>query len=282
MILEYPKLAGIYKLTCLSNNKVYIGKTINIKRRINDHRKSKIIPNKKYKIAHAIVKYGWDSFTVEILDVFENFIKSNPDHNQQLLDTETKFIEMFDSTNNDKGYNICKHSTDRTGHICSDESRERMSIAQKKVVRVFGEVERKRLSDIRLGKKMSDEAKEKIRQSSLGRKHSEESKEKMSKQRKGRKATHVVSEETKDKMRASRIGKPCSEDTKRKIGLSNKGKIRSDEWKVNMSNIKKGIPCSEEAKVKISIANTGRKCSEETKEKIRQSKNRKVEIQNDN
>jgi group I intron endonuclease len=282
MILEYPKAAGIYKLTCLTNNKVYIGKTINIKRRINDHRKSKIIPNKKYKIAHAIVKYGWDSFTVEILDVFENFIKSNPEHNQQLLDTETKFIEMFDTTNNEKGYNICKHSTDRTGHICSEESKLKMSQAQKKVIRIFDDEKREQLRQCRLGKKMSDDAKEKIRNHRLGKKHSENSKEKMSIQRKGRITTHIVSEETRKKMSAARLGRLCSEETRKKISMKNKGKKRTDEWKSNMSNLKKGVPCSEEAKAKISIANTGKKCSEETKEKIRQSKRERLEIKNDN
>jgi group I intron endonuclease len=256
MFLEYPKTAGIYKLTCLVNNKVYIGKTIDLKRRINDHKKSRIIPNRKFKIAYAIVKHGWESFVIEILETFEGFDKNNPDHNHKLLDKERKYIELLDTTDNEKGYNICKYSTDRTGHICSEESKKRMSEAQKRVIRIFDDERRQKLRDARLGKKMSEDAKDKIRQYRMGRKLSDESKNKLSVHRKGKKMSHIVSEETREKMSKSRLGRPCSEETKQKISMKNKGKKRTSE----MNNLRRGVPCSEE-----------------TKEKIRQSRRKNME-----
>ena len=42
---EYPNEAGIYKLTCMINNKVYIGKTVCLRQRINFHKNSYKNPN---------------------------------------------------------------------------------------------------------------------------------------------------------------------------------------------------------------------------------------------
>lgn len=39
----YPKAAGIYKLTCDNNGKIYIGKSINIRKRLESHKNCKNI-----------------------------------------------------------------------------------------------------------------------------------------------------------------------------------------------------------------------------------------------
>ena len=50
----------IYKLTCTITGKVYIGKTIDINRRMAQH--SKIISKYSHHLANAIKKYGIDNF----------------------------------------------------------------------------------------------------------------------------------------------------------------------------------------------------------------------------
>jgi group I intron endonuclease len=273
MQIEYPRVAAIYKLTCLKNGKVYIGKTIDLKRRINNHKNSRIIPNKKYMIASAIVKHGWDTFDVEILETFEYFNKMDKSHNDEILLKESVYIDTYQSTDNEKGYNICKHSTDRTGQICSEESKEKMSIAQKNVKRIMTDELREKYRINRLGKKMSEEAKEKISKASLGRRHTEESKKKMSIAKKGVKMTHVVSEETREKRRRALIGRSRPPEVIEKIRKGNTGKKLSEEHIKNMREAAKNRVYffSEETRKKISVANTGRKCSEETKEKIRKA-----------
>lgn len=217
--LEYSKEAGIYKLTCSDTGKVYIGKTINFSRRLKEHKNCEKQEIGKCYLQYVIMKHGWSSFTVDILETFENFDKLKD--NNALLERESFYINLFDSTNLDKGYNLCKYSSDRTGTICSDESKLKMSVAQRG--RIITEDHKDKLRKNRIGKSMSNESKEKIRQARIGKKHSKESKEKMSSQRKGR-VGYKVSEETKEKMRQAKIGRPCSEETKIKIGLANSKK----------------------------------------------------------
>ena len=55
----------IYKLTCTITGKVYIGKTIDINRRMAQH--SKITSKYSHHLANAIKKYGIDNFKEEII-----------------------------------------------------------------------------------------------------------------------------------------------------------------------------------------------------------------------
>lgn len=55
---------GIYKLTNLKNNKIYIGQSINIKNRWNQHKNIK----NNTVISRAIFKYGWDNFKKEVIE----------------------------------------------------------------------------------------------------------------------------------------------------------------------------------------------------------------------
>lgn len=86
-LIGYPKKAGIYKLTCV-NGKVYIGKSVNIFNRLRQHKNPKV----KYHLQNAILKYGWDSFTVEILEVYDKFDKEKD--NKFLLERESFYIEL--------------------------------------------------------------------------------------------------------------------------------------------------------------------------------------------
>ena len=91
----------VYKHTSPSN-KVYIGITYNPKRRWYDgngylHKRK----DGKYNqplFARAILKYGWENFTHEILT--DNLSK------EQACELEKKYIKEYDSTNSQKGYNI--------------------------------------------------------------------------------------------------------------------------------------------------------------------------------
>lgn len=238
---EYPKKAGIYKLTCVANGKIYVGKSVSLNKRLNRHKNCKCSKNNSF-IHNAILKYGWGSFEVEILEIFEDFNKLA--HNSILLEREAHYIQVFKSANKSKGYNICEYSNDCTGRTLTEEHKEKLRKAN-------------------IGKKMSEESIEKTRQANLGRKNSPETIEKIRLSRLGKKASNETkeklrnrrhSDETKEKMRQARLGKPRSEETKRKCRENNIGKKRS-----------------EETKEKIRQANLGKKRSDEVKERIRQT-----------
>jgi hypothetical protein len=258
----YPKEAGIYKLTCKNNGKIYIGKSINLHKRLNQHRYRENNTKGRWYLENAIIKHGWNSFDVEILEIFENFDKSK--NNIELLELETFYIKKYNSANKDIGYNIQKHSGDGAGvpkKPFSEEHRAKLRIARAKQIR--GPLSKERidkmrvprpkhiqdmLRTLRVGKTISEEHKQKISQCGLGRKNSPE---------------------TIEKMRNAKLGKKHTEEAKMKMSEAKKGK----------SNNLKGRKHSEETKMKMSESRRGKPSprlgvilSEETKEKIRQSK----------
>lgn len=221
-ITPHPKKAGVYKLTCINNGKIYIGKSYNIQQRLNRHKRDAEKIKNMGLFQRAIAKHGWDSFNIEILEILEDFDKSTD--GPILLEKEASYIRLYDSNNKKFGYNICEYSTDRTGHKCSDETRKKMSIS-------------------RLGYRCSEETKEKMR----NRVYSDETRDKMRQRKLGVPQT----EEHKEKIKHSNMGKVMSEESKQKLSLSTKGKSKSKEHVEKMRQSKLGKTLSEEHKLKL-------------------------------
>lgn len=114
----------------------------------------------------------------------------------------------------------------------------------------------------------TDEINERKRQAILGRKHTEQTKQKLSQIGKEKSRT----DEFRRKVSEFHKGRKRSEETCLKIGDSQRGKQISDETKIKMTNAKKGKSRpkhSLETIEKIRQGNTGKRVSEETKQKIR-------------
>lgn len=195
---KHPDGAGIYKLTCIPNGKIYIGKTVDFRRRFTEHKYcEKKIKGRCY-FQYVIKKYGWDAFDIEILEIFKNFNRNKD--NQALIDKETYYIELFNSTDRNIGYNLCNSSNDRTGILHSEESKEKMSKAK-------------------LGKTCSEETKEKMKQSKLG---------------------CSLSIKHKESISQGNIGKICSDEKRKALRVSNLGQSRSEETKEKMRQARLG------------------------------------------
>jgi group I intron endonuclease len=273
----YPKKAGIYKFTCIENGKVYIGKSVDIRSRLNYHKRSK----GGYYFQNALFKYGWDAFNIEILEIFEEFDKIKD--NDSLLHRESYYIELYDSTNKDKGYNICKFSTDKTGIPMLESVKEKLRKAN--LGRPFSEEHRYKIGSTWRGRTrppFTEEHKENIRKKNLGKKLSQTHKDNIGKANKDK----IISEETKEKMSKSQKGKKRSQEIKDRMSRSRLGKpsnrvgyTHSKETKEKMSKNKlgktsnaKGHKHSEESKEKMRQVKLGKRLSEETKDKMRQVK----------
>jgi group I intron endonuclease len=90
---------GIYKITNINNNKVYIGKSKDIDKRISQHKSDLTFNNHdNYKLQIDYNKYGKDSFKYETLEEVQNYNK--------LSERERYYINLYDSINT--GYNINK------------------------------------------------------------------------------------------------------------------------------------------------------------------------------
>jgi group I intron endonuclease len=120
MEMNYKSLACVYLLTNTINNKIYVGKTIDLKVRLVQHRSRE---GKRYKsiIKRAIEKYGWENFSISILEVVED------KNNERLLELEREWILKLGSSNKKIGYNICLYSNDRTGIPISEEQKLKLS-----------------------------------------------------------------------------------------------------------------------------------------------------------
>lgn len=96
----------VYIAKNIANNKVYIGITKRIlEKRIYEHLYSSNIPNKYSTIRfyNSIRKYGIDNIKWDVLCECYSI--------EELLKKEEYFINSYDSTNPDKGYNMLKSST---------------------------------------------------------------------------------------------------------------------------------------------------------------------------
>lgn len=173
----------IYKYTNKINGKVYIGQTTDERQRKKDHRNSKVEDH----FHRAIRKYGWDNFEYEV--IFET-LSSDKDRLKYLLDTMEKyFIKKYDS-HGKGGYNCTDGGGGCLGYLHSEETREKLSIANR-------------------GKKRTEETKRKISEARKGRKHTEEAKKKLSEINRGKR----LSEDAKRKLSEAKK-KPINQYTK--------------------------------------------------------------------
>ncbi len=92
------KRGYIYKHTNLLNNKVYIGQTTQIGN--IRYRKGAAAYKSCTLFYRAIIKYGWDNFNTEILCYAID--------NKYLNELEEYFINLYDSCNVSKGYNLVR------------------------------------------------------------------------------------------------------------------------------------------------------------------------------
>lgn len=120
-------MIGIYKITNSSNGKVYIGKSADIERRWKEHiRHSKDeFTKEKPPIHRAINKYGAEAFIFEVIEE----CKEN-----ELNEKEKFYIQLYDSRNKKKGYNISEGGDG--GPVLDDVSNPNSVLDMKTVVHI--------------------------------------------------------------------------------------------------------------------------------------------------
>ena len=89
----------LYIITDKLNNKVYIGQTINEKRRWRAHKSFAKNPEQTGQYIHrAMAKYGINNFIYEIIATCRT--------QEGADETEKQLIKQYDSRNPIKGYNV--------------------------------------------------------------------------------------------------------------------------------------------------------------------------------
>lgn len=242
----------IYKYTNIHNNKMYIGRTCQpLSQRAG-------LNGQNYKGStyfwNAIQKYGWDSFSCDILE-------SELDA-KTASEREIYWIKYFQSDNPNIGYNIINK-------VLSDYSDKHGNKISEKLKDNCGE------KNGFYGKHHTEQTKQHFRDLFTGKHPTEETRRKMSEARQkhplvgelnGMYGKHHTEEACK-KMREARkinppkgmLGKHHTEETKKRISLTQKGKIVSEKTRHKISVGRKGIKPPNS--VAILHVETGERCS---------------------
>lgn len=134
----------IYKVTNLINNKVYIGQTINFKKRKSHHLSVSFNPkNSSYDhyFHRSIRKYGKNNFSWEVICILD--IEDKHELKNQLDYLEKYYIKKYNSFKD--GYNLTKGGDGGClGRVLNKETRLRISNSKKGMI--FTESHKKKLS----------------------------------------------------------------------------------------------------------------------------------------
>lgn len=126
---EVKNTSGIYLITNLVNGKVYVGSSVDIRKRMNAH-KSHLNNNKHDNpyLQKSWNKYGSDSFSFTVLEIV-------PDR-ENLLYREQHWMDTYQSYNNKIGYNINPTAGSPEGRKLSEEEclKRSLSSTQKKPI----------------------------------------------------------------------------------------------------------------------------------------------------
>lgn len=149
--------SGIYQIRNSVNNKVYIGSSKDLYKRYSEHHSSlRQNKHKNTKLQNAYNKYGENVWYFEILEYITN--------EDMLLSREQHYIDAFNSVQS--GYNIAPIAGNTLHVYPSEETRKKMSIAQKG--KVVSTETRKKLSALNKGRVRTPETKAKISKSNKG------------------------------------------------------------------------------------------------------------------
>ena len=236
---------SIYKITN-PNNRVYIGVSSNIQRRLKDYRRG--VKQSQPLIMRSLSKYGIESHNFEIIDSFESDLNF-------AMGKEMFWIRSYMSNSHkfpeQKGMNLTDGGQGAKGYKMNEAQRKAMSERNKgykhtpEALKKISEASKRYMP----GRKVSEATREKLRQANLGKKYSEETCRKLSEMKKGKKIKSGWTSEKKEAMSETklRLAYKHTDETKKKIGEFSKGnkyslgQKHSEEWKKNMSEKMKEI-----------------------------------------
>ena len=149
------KVSGIYKIENLIDGKIYIGQTVNYRRRRKSHLSSlKRNNHHNEHLQRAFNKYGEESFGVELLE------ECSADN---LDEVEIKYIRDLEACDNSKGYNLMFGG--QTYRKFTKETRMKMSKSRKGIK--FSDEHRKNIGLGRKGIRNSEESIKKMRETKV-------------------------------------------------------------------------------------------------------------------
>lgn len=188
-------MIGIYKITSPSN-KIYIGQTIDFKRRVNQYKS--LMCKRQPRIYSSLKKYGFKNHKIELIE--QCYITE--------LNIKERYYQEIYNTLSKNGLNCQYVKTENKKYKHSEETKLKIGKAHRELAKK---------GKVRKGFKLSQEHKDKIGKSNKGNKRPDFSKivTELNKKNKGEKSYM--------------FGKQLSNKTKQKISNSKKNKLTGFE-----------------------------------------------------
>ena len=231
-------VSGLYKITNITNGKLYVGSAVDLENRFSTHWASlRYGKHDNSHLQHSWDKYGEASFT------FTPLLLCNK---EDLLFYEQRAIDVYQVGDSCYGYNLAPTAGSNLGVKYSEKSKKRMSVWQKGRKLTVGQYQRLSKTffvsghiSYNKGVPVSEETKRKISKTLQGNipwnkgiPATEEQKARLSEAHKG----YVMPQEQKDKIAVGlrkavgdhhwNIGFHHSEETKRKISAAMKSHFK--------------------------------------------------------
>lgn len=238
------KLCGVYLLTHIASGRKYVGQSVNIRSRWNQHSRGA----KNTKLGCAVIKYGWAAFSAEILEICSR---------DALNAAEQKWVKFHDCVA-PNGFNLttggslrCEYSDETKAKIGKANALRVVSAAtrEKMSKRIITDETKAKISAAHSGKTISTE--HRLALLEAAKRHAHTNIPRLAALNTGRKRTP----EQIARMTAVHIGAKRSEETRSNISTALKGKLL-------------GIPQTAEHRANVSAALMGHKHSPETLAKL--------------
>jgi len=186
-------VSGVYLIVNTTNQKVYVGSSVNIHARWRQHKRSLIRGDSPcVKLQRAWNKYGESAFSFQVLEPVSP-------KKELLIEAEQRWIDIYDASN--KGYNTLGKAYSHLGAKRTDESKKRLSKSLKE-----------RFKDPEVKQRMRDAAKKRgVSDAFLKAKKNPISPEKLQKMRESRLVNYIVTSPNGGESLVSNIHEFCNE-----------------------------------------------------------------------
>ena len=125
------KKQGIYLIQNLVNNKKYYGSSLNLSKRLNEHKRTLRLGQHDNKhLQNSWNKYTEDNFKFEIVEEVP-LIEGIEENNRNLRNIETEYIQKYKTYLPEYGYNFIPGGIGTQGLACSEDKKKKISEANK-------------------------------------------------------------------------------------------------------------------------------------------------------
>jgi group I intron endonuclease len=163
---DWSHKKGVYGIYNIINNKIYIGSSNTLCHRLTFHRRRLRRGNHPHAVhlQNAWNKHGESNFKFLIIEELPSTVIK-----EEIINREQYWIDYYNASNSEFGYNTCSKAYSCLGIKQSDETKQKMSKSHKGEKNHFygkhhSEDVKKKMSKAKLGKKPLLESKIKIRE----------------------------------------------------------------------------------------------------------------------